>query len=60
MKKYSLETKLTVVHAYLDGAEPLRDTAKKYKVSKTMLQRWVAKFQKHGEAALRIIYKLLN
>ena len=56
MKKYSLENKLAVVHAYLDGAESLRDTAKKYKVSKTMLQRWVAKFQKHGVAAFQELY----
>ena len=46
MKKYSLETKLAVVTAYLDGTESLRDTAKNYNVSKTMLHRWVAKFSK--------------
>ncbi len=56
MKKYSLETKLAVVNAYLDGTESLRDTAKKYNVSKTMLHRWVARFQKHGVAAFQEAY----
>ena len=38
------------------ASEPLRNTAKKYNVSKTMLQRWVAKFQKHGVAAFQEAY----
>lgn len=51
MKKYALETKLEAVKAYLDGVESLRGIAKKYKVSKTMLGRWVAKYQKDGQVS---------
>ncbi|MED4400248.1 IS3 family transposase [Metabacillus fastidiosus] len=51
MTKYSLETKLSVVHAYLNGVESLRDTAKKYNVSYTMLQKWVARFRESGMLA---------
>ena len=46
MKKYSLDTKLAAVNSSLNGVESLRDIAKKYNVSKTMLHRWVAKYQK--------------
>ena len=40
----------------LMASESLRDTAKKYNVSKTMLHRWVAKFQKHGVDAFQEAY----
>ena len=48
MTKYSLETKLTAVNAYLDGVESFKDTAQKYNVNMTMLKKWVAKFRVHG------------
>ncbi|MGG3806592.1 helix-turn-helix domain-containing protein [Metabacillus fastidiosus] len=51
MTKYSLETKLLVVHAYLNGVESLRDTAQKYNVSYTMLQKWVARSRESGTLA---------
>jgi transposase len=54
--KYTLETKLAAVTDYLDGAESIRETAKKYGVSKTMLHRWVAKFQNHGTEGLQVTY----
>ncbi|KAA9012901.1 IS3 family transposase [Niallia endozanthoxylica] len=55
-KKYSLETKLAAVKEYLEGAESLRVIAKKYHVSKTMLHRWVAKYQNHGLDAFQESY----
>ncbi|MFB7642078.1 transposase [Peribacillus butanolivorans] len=48
MTKYSSESKLAAVNAYLDGVESLRDTAQKYNVNMTMLKKWVAKFRVHG------------
>ncbi|SFX27638.1 Transposase and inactivated derivatives [Thermoactinomyces sp. DSM 45891] len=48
MAKYSVETKLEAVRAYLDGVESYRDIAEKYQVSITPLQEWVAKYQEHG------------
>ena len=56
MTKYSLETKLEAVYAYLDGIESIRDTAQKYNVSKTMLNRWVTKFREHGLTAFQETY----
>lgn len=52
-KIYSLETKLAAVNDYLEGGDSIRVIAKKHSVSKTMLHRWVAKFQNHGKEALR-------
>ncbi|MCM3655463.1 IS3 family transposase [Metabacillus litoralis] len=57
MTKYSLETKLAAVNAYLDGVESFKDTAKKYNVNMTMLKKWVAKFRAHGLASLQKKYK---
>ena len=56
MTKYSLETKLTAVNAYLDGVESFKDTAQKYNVNMTMLKKWVAKFRVHGLAAFQKTY----
>lgn len=55
-EKYSIETKLAAVNAYLNGVESIREVAKKYNVSKTMLHRWVAKFEKHGSEAFQVTY----
>ncbi|SMQ78014.1 Transposase and inactivated derivatives [Bacillus sp. OV166] len=56
MTKYSLETKLVTVHAYLEGVESFKDIAQKYNISPTMLKKWVAKFREHGEEAFQEIY----
>jgi transposase len=56
MTKYSLETKLVTVHAYLEGVESFKDIAQKYNISTTMLKKRVAKFREHGEEAFQEIY----
>ncbi|MFD0829545.1 IS3 family transposase [Neobacillus sp. M.A.Huq-85] len=56
MTKYSLETKLTAVTAYLEGVESFEATAKKHNVSTTMLKKWVAKYRKHSLAAFQGTY----
>jgi transposase-like protein len=56
MTKYSLETKLAAVNAYLDGVESFKATAQKYNVSTTMLKKWVAKYREHGLAAFQETY----
>jgi transposase-like protein len=53
MTKYSLETKLAAVNAYLNGVKSFKDTAEKYNVNMTMLKKWVAKFRVHGLAAFQ-------
>ena len=55
-KIYPLEIKLAAVNDYLEGASSIRETANKYGVSKTMLHRWVAKFQNHGTDGLQVTY----
>ncbi|WP_139365065.1 IS3 family transposase [Litchfieldia alkalitelluris] len=55
-KKYPLEIKIAAVNEYLEGGESIRQTAQKYNVNKTMLHRWVAKFQNHGISGLEETY----
>jgi transposase-like protein len=56
MSKYSLETKLAAVKAYLNGVESFKETAEKHNVNMTMLKKWVAKFRAHGLAAFQKKY----
>ena len=56
MTKYSLETKLAAVTAYIEGVESFKDTAQKHNVSATMLKKWVAKYREHGLAAFQETY----
>ncbi|WP_066235707.1 helix-turn-helix domain-containing protein [Metabacillus fastidiosus] len=56
MTKYSLETKLTAVHAYLNGTESFKVTAQNQNVNMTMLKKWIAKFREHGLAAFQTTY----
>ena len=51
-KKYSLETKLAAVQYYLNGSDSIRVTANKFNISKTMLHRWVKRFELHGAKGL--------
>jgi transposase len=55
-KIYPLEIKLAAVNDYLDGGDSIRVVAKKYAVSKTMLHRWVARFENHGKDGLQATY----
>jgi transposase len=56
MTNYPLETKLAAVNDYLNGVESIRSIAKKYNVSKTMLHRWISKYQYHGVDAFQEPY----
>ena len=56
MTKYSIETKIAAVNAYLDGVESFKDIAQKYNVGITVLQGWVAKYREHGLAAFQKTY----
>ena len=56
MEKYPLEVKLSAVKEYLNGVESIRVIAQKYSVNKTMLHRWIAKYQTHGKDALHKSY----
>lgn len=56
MAKYSLETKLAAVHAYVDGTESFKVTAEQYNVDITMLKEWVASFRNHGVKAFQKTY----
>ncbi|PEX85740.1 hypothetical protein [Bacillus cereus] len=53
MMKYSLETKLAAVHAYLEGVESFQVTAQKHNVNAVMLKKRIAKFRKHRLAGLQ-------
>lgn len=48
MVKHSLETKLEAINAYLNGNDSIRSIARKYKVSKSVFHRWVARYTEHG------------
>ncbi len=56
MAKYSLETKLAAVHAYLNGVESFKIISQKQDVTITQLKKWVAKFQEHGLKGLQKTY----
>ncbi|PFK30367.1 hypothetical protein COI93_22485 [Bacillus cereus] len=56
MTKYSLETKLTAIDAYINGVESLKTVAKKYNVHRVMLQKWVAKFRENGVEGFQKTY----
>jgi transposase len=55
-KIYPLEIKLAAVNDYLNGGDSIRGIAKKYDVNKTMLHRWVARFENHGKDGLQATY----
>jgi transposase len=56
MSKYSLETKLEAVHAYLEGVESFQRIAEKYNVNISLLKEWVAKFRENGREAFPETY----
>jgi transposase len=60
MTKYSLETKLAAVHAYLEDLESFKVIAQKHGVSTTMLKKWVAKYREHGENAFQPRYTIYS
>lgn len=56
MTKYSLETKLAAVLQYLEGKETSRKVAQAHNVNRWMLEKWTARFQKHGMEAFQGTY----
>ncbi|RFU64602.1 helix-turn-helix domain-containing protein [Bacillus sp. V59.32b] len=56
MSKYSLETKLVAVQAYLEHKGSFKVISQNYRVSTTMLKKWVAKFREHDEKAFHPRY----
>ncbi|RAK18456.1 helix-turn-helix protein [Anoxybacillus vitaminiphilus] len=56
MTKYSLETKLAAVKAYLEGVDSFKVTAQEYNVSVSMLKKWVTKYREHGSEAFQEMY----
>ncbi|OAH58602.1 hypothetical protein AWH48_16485 [Domibacillus aminovorans] len=56
MTKYSLETKLAAVLAYLEGRETSREVAQAHNVNRWMLEKWADKFQIHGMEAFQGTY----
>ncbi|BDG48676.1 MULTISPECIES: helix-turn-helix domain-containing protein [Parageobacillus] len=56
MTKYSLETKLAAVRAYLEGGDSFQVTAQKHNVSVSMLKKWVMKYREHGSEAFQKMY----
>ena len=56
MTKYSLDTRLTAIHAYLNGVESYKDTAKRYGVNSALLKEWVARYRLHGSEGLHKSY----
>lgn len=53
MGKYSIQFKLSAVRAYLERTLGLRCIAEQFQIDPTLLRRWVAGFQLHGEASLQ-------
>ncbi|MBU8917670.1 IS3 family transposase [Bacillus sp. FJAT-29953] len=56
MTKYTLETKLKAVDAYLNGVESIKETALRFNVNRSLLQRWIATYQEHGVAGFKETY----
>jgi transposase len=48
MSKYSLETKIRVVKEVLELGISYRDAGKSFHISKSIIQRWVARYERYG------------
>ena len=51
MGKYSAQFKHTAVEAYLRGDDGYRKVAQRFSVDVSLLRRWVATFEVHGDAS---------
>ena len=52
MAKYSFKFKIAVVKEYLDGQGGYKYLEKKYSVHHSIIQRWVANYNRYGEESL--------
>lgn len=53
MGKYSIQFKLSAVAIYLERSQGFRCIAAQLQIDPTLLRRWVAAYQLHGEAGLQ-------
>ncbi len=53
MSKFSLQFKITVIEAYINGNEGFRKVAHRYLIDYSLLRRWVATYQARGSAGLQ-------
>ena len=56
MGKYSVEQKLEIIHMYLGSNESFKQIGDHYGINKSIIQRWVTRYQKHGSAAFTKAY----
>lgn len=56
MGKYSVEQKLEIIHMYLSSNESFKQVGDHYGINKSIIQRWVTRYQKHGSAAFTRAY----
>ena len=52
MTKYSKQFKLSAIEAFLNRGRGFRHVANQFQMDPTLLRRWVAAYQQHGEASL--------
>lgn len=52
-RKYSEQSKLAAVLAYVDGTGGLKEVAKAHEVDVTSLRKWIADYREHGVAAMQ-------
>lgn len=53
MGKYTKQFKLSVINAFLERGGGFRHIADRFQIDPTLLRRWVAAYQLHGEASLQ-------
>lgn len=53
MRKYSVQFKITVAEAYLNGDDGFRKVAARHMVDCSLLRRWVATYQARGSAGFQ-------
>jgi transposase len=51
MGKYSAQFKHTAVQTYLNGVDGYRKVARHFSIDVSLLRRWVASFEVHGDAS---------
>ena len=53
MSRYTATFKQTAIRAYLNGPAGFRAVAQRFGVDCSLLRRWVASYQAHGEASVK-------
>lgn len=55
-KLYSPELRLEIVKLYLQANESIKSLSEIYKVSKTEIQKWIARYRENGEEELSAVH----